>query len=109
MFPFLRRAKPATGRTVSTPASTHLLWFDPARIVQGISFHLLDEGKARAINPESSQAAVDQLSQRFDRLTVSADRWAAMENPQRLQWLLDQSHIVVESASSGSATLWVRG
>ncbi len=106
MFPFLRRARPAPVPTDTIPTSTHMLCFDPCRIVQAITFHLLDEGKARSV--VSSDAVVDKLAQRIGQVAISADRWAAMENRQRLQWLLDQSHVVVKSASSGSATLSVR-
>jgi hypothetical protein len=107
MFSFLRRAKPAMDATEPALTSTRMISFDPGRIVRGITFHLLDEGKARLV--ECSESVVYNLSLRMDHLTISADRWAAMGNAQRLQWLLDHSHIVVTSALSGSATLSVRG
>ena len=108
MFSFLRRPKQVADQVKAQQSSTNVLSFDPSGIVRAIAFHLLDEGKAHAISPESSEAAVQKLSQRINRLTISADQWAAMENVQRLNWLLNRSHIVVRSASSGAAMLSVR-
>jgi DNA-binding NtrC family response regulator len=87
-------------RPISIQSSAKVLAFDPPAIVRAITFHLLDEGNARTINRESSQTAVDALSRRKSQLIISASLWAAMNNVQRLQWLLKQSHIVVTSPSS---------
>ena len=108
MFSFLWRSKPVTNEAKAASGNAKMLAFDPSSIVRAITFHLLDEGKARAVNLESSEAAVRKLSQRMNRLTISAEYWAAMDNVQRLQWLLRQSHIVVTSAQSRPAKLSVR-
>lgn len=108
MFSFLCRPKQPMGEVQITPPGTNMLCFDPPGVVRVIAFHLLDEGKARAINIQSSQVAVIKLARRIVRLTISTDQWARMENGQRLQWLLIQSRIVVRSAASGTAMLSVR-
>lgn len=108
MFSFLRRSRRATDEVNTTQCGTRMVSFDPSGIVRAISFHLLEEGKARVVNRESSEAATHKLSQRFVRVAISADQWAAMDNVQRLQWLLKQSHIVVKSGLSGSCMLSVR-
>jgi hypothetical protein len=108
MFSFLRRPSVATDEVKATEPGTKVLCFDPATIVRAITFHLLDEGKAHCVNPQSSEAAIQKLCQRSILLAIPADRWATMENVQRLQWLLAQSRIVVKPASSGSAKLAVR-
>jgi hypothetical protein len=82
--------------------------FDPSGVVRAITFHLLDEGKAHGVNLQSSEAVVHKLSQRINHLAISADQWAAMDNGQRLRWLLKQSHIVVKLGSSQNAMLSVR-
>jgi hypothetical protein len=108
MFPFPWRVKPATAAPKTIQASTRVIWFDPARIVRGVTFHLLDEGKARGVSTESSESAVNCLARRVDHPAIAADKWAAMENPQRLQWLLDQGRIVVRAESPGFVKLCVR-
>jgi hypothetical protein len=100
MFSFLRRPKPATHPTEPTRTSTQVITFDPCRIVRGVTFHLLDEGKAHFV--ESSESVVSDLSLRIDRLTISADKWAEMENSQRLERLLDQSHICRQVSITGA-------
>ena len=108
MFSFLRRVKPASDQTSAASPNTNMLSFEPSSIVRAITFHLLDEGKARAVDPESTKAAVHKLSQRMSYLRISAAHWAAMDNGQRLQWLLTHGHVVVKSASSRPAMLFVR-
>ena len=107
MFSFLRRSNRATDDVNTSQLSTSMISFDPSSIVRAITFHLLDEGKARTINRQSTQAAVEMLSRRMSHLTISAEYWATMNNIQRLEWLLKQSHIVVTSASSRPARLSV--
>jgi hypothetical protein len=108
MFSLLRPLKQATDGVKATRTSSNVLSFDPSSIVQAIAFHLLDEGKASAVNRESSEAAVDKLARRNKQLVIAADQWATMSNAQRLQWLLDHSHVVVKSGTSGRAMLMVR-
>jgi len=108
MFSFLRRTKPATDEMKATETGVNMLSFDACGVVRAITFHLLDEGKARAVNLKSSQAAIHKLAGRMSCLRISAAQWAAMNNVQRLQWLLKQSHIVVKSAPSRPAMLAVR-
>jgi hypothetical protein len=108
MFSFLWRSKPVTDEAKAASGNAKMLAFDPSSIVQAITFHLLDERKARAINLKSSEVAINKLSQRMSCLTIPAAHWAAMDNVQRLQWLLKQSRIVVKSAPSRPAMLAVR-
>jgi prolyl-tRNA editing enzyme YbaK/EbsC (Cys-tRNA(Pro) deacylase) len=76
MFSFLRRPKQATDEVNATQFSTSTISFDPSGIIRAITFHLLDEGKAHAVNPESSEATMHKLSQRINHLTISADQWS---------------------------------
>lgn len=108
MFSFLRRAKPVTDGIQAIQAASDMLSFDAFSIVRAITFHLVDEGKARAVDLKSSQAAIHKLSQRMSCVTISAAHWGVMDNVQRLQWLLKQSHIVVKSAPSRPTMLAVR-
>ena len=108
MFSQLGLPKQAPEALEAAPASMNMLSFDPSTIVQAIAFHLLDEGKISAISRESSEAAVDKLSQQHRQLAISADQWVKMTNAQRLQWLLDRSHVVFKAGTSGTAVLMVR-
>lgn len=109
MFSFLHRPKPAMIREACLPESKpRLLSFDAARIVCAITFHLLDDGKVPDVDRESSELAITLLAQRMDQLTISADKWAAMGNLQRFQWLVHQSHITIKPGRSGSMFLLVR-
>lgn len=108
MFSFIQRTRPAEEAAQPMPPASDVICFDPSGVVRAITYHLLDEHKAAGVNPESSRAAVGKLGQRIRYLSISARRWAAMKNAERLQWLLDQSHIVVKSAPSGPAMLSVR-
>jgi hypothetical protein len=108
MFSFLQKSKQPADELTATPPTREMLAFDAAGLVRAITYHLLDEHKVSAISAESSQAAVAKLSQRIGHITIAAHEWATMENVERLQWLLNQSHIVVRPTSYGIALLSVR-
>ena len=96
-FPWLPKLARKNVRTVQSRANA--LIFDPPAIVRAITFHLLDEGAADAIDAESAKVTVQKISERINQFTVSVDEWRAMENVQRLRWLLEQSHIAIYWAS----------
>jgi hypothetical protein len=107
MYSFLRPWTYPVEEAKPLRTDGRVLSFDPVRLIQAIAFHLLDEGKAHAVSTESCRDVAMRLALRFDRLTIPADLWAAMDNPQRLHWLLDQSHVRVSVKSCGSAILSV--
>jgi hypothetical protein len=92
----------------SAPINDRMLSFDPSHVVQAITFHLLDEGRALGVGVDSCEEAIARLSERFEQITISSDEWSVMENERRLGWLLEQSHVVVQSGESGCATLLVQ-
>lgn len=70
------------------------LQFDGALAVRGIVYHLLEENLARAIDPETITRTIDRLQGKPFQSHVERGRWAVMTNPQRLQWLLNETQTV---------------
>jgi hypothetical protein len=107
MYAFLMRHQDSHGNIQTSSGEEEMLSFDPSHVIQAITFHLLDEGKALAVSADSCAEVISELAERFDRLVISADEWAVMENYQRLVWLLRRSKVQVEFSQSGCATLSV--
>jgi hypothetical protein len=109
MYRFLQRQKPTGDQirleTRDAPEDTRQLVFDPRSIVRAIAFHLIDEGKCRAVDPHCIETVVMKLSHRLDHLAISAAHWAEMTNRERLRWLLNRSHVLVRRTSPESAWL----
>ena len=87
------QAGPGPG-TPSTPEAEAVLQFEPDRIVRAIVFHMLDEGLAREIAPDSARNAVARLRRRAVRPSIRRSAWVAMNNHERLEWLLAESRTV---------------
>lgn len=78
----------------SNPESDAVLQFEPDRIVRAIVYHMLDEGLAREIAPDSARNAVARLRRRGVRPSIRRSAWLAMSNHDRLEWLLAESRTV---------------
>ena len=65
--------------------------FTPERIVAAIAYHLIDEGIAISVAPESTKRTLNRLRQQSFTWTISARMWAAMTNLERLKRLLEES------------------
>jgi hypothetical protein len=107
MFSF-RYSHRTPAATASPEPDSQMLFFEPRRIVRGIKFHLLDSRAVSTVNLESCEEVVTRLAERGQRIVVHKDRWAAMNDPDRLQWLLDQSHVTVQIKPDKLAILQVR-
>ena len=68
------------------------LRFSAKTLVQGMVFHLLDEGIAVRVTEDSVSHTVGRLERERVRPTIRKDRWEAMDNPGRLAWLLTATH-----------------
>ena len=68
------------------------LRFDATAVVRGIVYHLLDEGIALEIRSDSVVRSIRRLERAALSLTIPRGRWGGMNNRQRLEWLLSQSH-----------------
>lgn len=110
LFHWLRSGKPAgSAAGPGGDGDPRTLLFESSRIAAGIVFHLLDQDLASAVDPVSSEAARDDFARRHVRLTVGRDRWANMSNPQRLRWLLEESHTGITFRPDRTAILLVCG
>ncbi len=65
--------------------------FKPASVVQGIVFHVLDEGMAREVSGDSVKRTLDRLETRRICPSIERTKWAGMSNRQRMQWLMKES------------------
>lgn len=90
-------------------ATSELLVFEPERIVRAVAFHLLDEAIASSVDPASRDAVRRCLAERSVRIALTRHRWAAMDNVQRLRWLLAQAQIDVTLGADRTALLGTRG
>jgi hypothetical protein len=89
-------------------APDHLLRFEPDRIVWGIVYHMLDEGLAREVAPDSMRNALARLRRRGVRLSIRHGAWLAMNNHDRLEWLLAESRTVPLLREDGAVLLGSR-
>jgi hypothetical protein len=96
------------GSTKTLPATSsnaEVLRFDAQRATQAIIFHLVDGGTAKRVGQHSLQRTVNRLSRDSQAMSVSREQWASMKDPQRLDWLLGESHTGFEILSDGTAIL----
>ena len=93
----------AEAGAVGAAAGDSLLHFDPARAVSGITFHLVDEGLARGVTPDSARRAVARLRRRAVRPSIGRGEWAAMTHRGRLHWLLTQTRTGLRLRSEDAA------
>lgn len=68
------------------------LRFDAVAAVRGIAFHLVDEKLGREVSPEAMETTIKRLSIKGVFYTIARERWMTMTNPQRLDWLLAETH-----------------
>ncbi len=108
MIRFLHHVRISETEATASTDYEDMLCFDPSRVVQAITFHLLDEERAVAVDADSCADAIAKLSTRFGNLTISVDKWSVMENDERLRWLLDKSEIGVRMSSARCAALMAR-
>ena len=87
------------------PADASFFCFDAQQIGRAISFHLIDLGQARRISNQSLQRTITRLGKEPKGLTISRGVWSSMSDPQRLNWLLEESHTVVELTGDKTALL----
>ncbi len=79
--------------------------FTPERIVAAIAFHLIDEGIAISVAPQSTKRTLNRLRQQSFTWTISSRLWAKMSNLQRLRRLLEESHTDPSFLGGGIASL----
>jgi hypothetical protein len=89
----------------SPPTAQEVFRFGPHEIVRALSFHLLDEELATQIKRKSVRRTVARLNREIGCLAIPKGDWAAMSDPQRLEWLLEESHTAVEITEDGTAIL----
>ena len=75
-----------------------IIIFEADRILQAICFHVVDEGKAAMVEPVSIRLTRVRLLRQKTRVVVTRFQWAAMSNPERLDWLLDRSKTTIVPA-----------
>jgi len=79
--------------------------FDPRRIMSALVFHACEEGKVEEVSPSSIRGTLRRLVRQKISAIVSRERWAAMTNPQRLEWLLKVSRTIFEASPEGYGIL----
>jgi len=78
--------------------------------IAAITFHLLDEGIAKGVDPESARRALDRLSRSSAVVAeISRSFWGEMSNPERLAWLLASTETTYDVRRDGLVVLGVRG
>ena len=105
MLSFLRRIKKEL-HPFTDEART--LVFTPHRIIEGIVFHLVDAGRAKAVDLESSIHAERTLSARMEVFQINRREWELMNDAERLWWLIPQGHVKITLATEGSAVISVK-
>jgi hypothetical protein len=83
---------------------------DAAGVVTGIAFHLIDEGLAEVVCPESARRTVRRIGgDGTTPMQVSRSLWGEMSNAERLAWLLASSETEFHVDNAGIARLALRG
>ena len=83
---------------------------DAAGVVTGIAFHLIDEGLAEVVCPESARRTVRRIGgDGTTPMEVSRSLWGEMSNAERLAYLLASSDTEFHVDDAGVARLAVRG
>jgi hypothetical protein len=88
------------GRRASTP-----LQFEPELAVRAIVYHLVDEGVAVQVAADSIQAAIARLRRTAVRPSIEPWVWSEMTNPQRLEWLMEQTQTASRLVSDAISIL----
>ena len=78
-----------SGEPARNPAA--LIRFDPDLAVRAIAFHLADEGISPRVDEPSARATAVRLRRSGLAISVEQWLWSEMTNPQRLEWLLQQT------------------
>jgi hypothetical protein len=93
-------------KTAPQPAGeTAMLCFGPELAIAAIRFHLADEGISEQVVEDSARASVLRLSRSHNHPTISKPVWARMTNPQRLEWLLEQTGTIARLISDDASAL----
>lgn len=93
-------------QTEQQQSSTRSIFrFGPRDVTRAISFHLLDTGLATQVKRKSVKRTIARLNRTIACLAIPRDEWIAMTDPQRLQWLLEESGTAVEVTDEGTAVL----
>jgi hypothetical protein len=83
---------------------------DARGVVAGIAFHLVDEGLAERVCPDSARRTVGRITAGgTGAVEVSRSLWEEMSNAERLAWLLAGSGTEFQVGSDGVARLKARG
>ena len=106
LFPWRRTGDAAEGMGQAAP---ELIPLAPSRIALGVAFHLVDEGLAGAVDTASRDNAARGLDERGVRLAICKEQWLALNNAQRLRWLLAHVPIDVTIGPDRVAVLRVKG
>src|SRR5688572_12472054 len=91
------------GRNGSRPSAP--IQFEPELAVRAIVFHLVDEGLAVEVADHSAVAAVTRLRRESCRPSIAHEAWSDMTNPQRLEWLMEQTRTASRLVSHDVAIL----
>jgi hypothetical protein len=105
-FPWRRTGNAADATRQAAP---ELIPLAASRIALGVAFHLVDEGLAGAVDTASRDAAARGLDERGVRLAIGKEQWLALDNAQRLRWLLAHVPIDVTIGPDRVAVLKVKG
>src|SRR5436305_2785339 len=85
------RSTAGAPHTTEANADGAVLCFDPETVGRAIVFHMLDEGLAREVAPDSVRRMVKRLGRRGLSPSLLRSAWEAMTNHERLEWLLSAS------------------
>jgi hypothetical protein len=100
-------ASPKIDRT-SEARPDAVLRFEPLATVRAIVFHLLDERVARSVAPETIDRTIARLTAKSIRPSIAWRRWVTLSNPQRLAWLLAESHTSMRIGENDRVRLQAR-
>ena len=76
--------------------SNDAIQFDAGRMIAGITYHLVDSGIALELDPGSLKSICNRLQGNRTEAAIARNDWAAMEDPERLQWLLFHAGVTIE-------------
>jgi hypothetical protein len=101
-FPFFWAPQQRTDLTTdaASPPPINIFEFTAHRAVLAIAFHLVDQGIATHVCPRSREVMTQRLAPGGDPnrvlLRVASTHWRRMTDRERLQWLLDRTHLRVD-------------
>jgi hypothetical protein len=97
-------------QNTAVKAATRGISFSAPTAVAAITFHLIDEGLAMGVDPESARRALARLSRSAAVVAeISRSFWGEMNNSERLAWLLASTETTYDVRRDGLAVLGVRG